>query len=88
MQGHGSDEQIMRADTIPGLLKIGRRPSEASRRARRFSDQLRSALDCTKLMLLSSKAREAAHSFFRRCGFTSDTKHAFVKYRSHFNRAD
>ncbi len=23
MQGHGSDEQIVRADTIPGLLKLG-----------------------------------------------------------------
>ncbi len=39
---------------------------------------------CTKLMLMSSAAREAAHSFFRRCGFTSDTKLAFVKYRRHF----
>jgi N-acetylglutamate synthase-like GNAT family acetyltransferase len=39
---------------------------------------------CTKLMLLSSATREVAHSFFRRCGFTSDTKHAFVKYRRQF----
>ena len=39
---------------------------------------------CTKLMLLSSATREAAHAFFRRCGFISDTKHAFVKYRRQF----
>jgi N-acetylglutamate synthase-like GNAT family acetyltransferase len=39
---------------------------------------------CTKLMLLSSTTREAAHAFFRKCGFRSDTKHAFVKYRSQF----
>ncbi|HEX8372408.1 MAG TPA: GNAT family N-acetyltransferase [Chthoniobacterales bacterium] len=47
-------------------------------------ERLASAHDCTKLMLLSSTKREAAHSFFRRCGFTSDTKRAFVKYRRHF----
>jgi len=28
--------------------------------------------DCTKLMLPSSTTREAAHSFFRRCGFARD----------------
>ena len=39
---------------------------------------------CTKLMLLSGAARESAHSFFRHCGFTSDTKNAFVKYRRQF----
>jgi N-acetylglutamate synthase-like GNAT family acetyltransferase len=39
---------------------------------------------CTKLMLLSSATREAAHAFFRRCGFASDTKNAFVKYRRQF----
>jgi N-acetylglutamate synthase-like GNAT family acetyltransferase len=39
---------------------------------------------CTKLMLLSSASREAAHAFFRQCGFTGDTKRAFVKYRSRF----
>lgn len=40
--------------------------------------------DCTKLMLLSSASREAAHGFFRGCGFAGDTKHAFVKYRTQF----
>lgn len=39
---------------------------------------------CTKLLLLSSAARERSHSFFRHCGFTSDTKYAFVKYRRQF----
>ena len=47
-------------------------------------EQLASDHGCTKLMLLSSTTREAAHSFFRRCGFASDTKHAFVKYRRQF----
>lgn len=47
-------------------------------------EQLASARDCTKLMLLSSTARKDAHAFFRRCGFASDTKHAFVKYRRQF----
>ena len=40
--------------------------------------------DCTKLMLLSSASRSSAHAFFRSCGFTSDTKYGFVKYRSRF----
>lgn len=39
---------------------------------------------CTKLMLLSSRARVDAHGFFRRCGFTSDAKLGFVKYRRQF----
>ena len=40
--------------------------------------------DCTKLMLLSSTARHGAHDFFRCCGFSGDTKRAFVKYRRQF----
>jgi len=47
-------------------------------------EQLAHKHDCTKLMLLSSAAREAAHAFFCRCGCASDTKHAFVKYRRQF----
>lgn len=39
---------------------------------------------CTKLMLQSSRARVEAHAFFRRCGFTSDAKLGFVKYRRQF----
>jgi len=50
-------------------------------------EQLATGHDCTKLMLLSSTAREPAHAFFRCCGFTSDTKHAFVKYRRQFSTA-
>lgn len=42
------------------------------------------AADCTKLMLLSSRVREEAHAFFRRCGFNSESKVAFVKYRREF----
>jgi len=35
-------------------------------------------------MLLSGASRKAAHAFFQRNGFSSDTKHAFVKYRRQF----
>ena len=48
------------------------------------AEELLVAHDGTKLMLLSSVAREAAHGFFRRCGFASDRKLAFVKYRRQF----
>lgn len=47
-------------------------------------EQLAIGQDCTKLMLLSSTHRHEAHAFFHRCGFASDTKRAFVKYRSQF----
>ena len=47
-------------------------------------EHLARTCDCTKLMLLSSTAREEAHAFFRHCGFVSETKQAFVKYRSQF----
>jgi N-acetylglutamate synthase-like GNAT family acetyltransferase len=49
-----------------------------------YVEQLAIARHCTKLMLLSGTTREAAHAFFRRNGFASDTKHAFVKYRRQF----
>lgn len=49
-------------------------------------EQLAIARDCTKLMLLSGIHRHEAHAFFRGCGFASDTKNAFVKYRSRFAR--
>ncbi len=41
--------------------------------------------DCSKLMLFSNATRESAHAFFRHCGFSSDRKLAFVKYRSSFS---
>jgi N-acetylglutamate synthase-like GNAT family acetyltransferase len=41
--------------------------------------------ECTKLMLLSSAARPEAHAFFSSCGFTSDAKLGFVKYRRNFS---
>jgi len=50
-----------------------------------YIEQLAVEHHCTKLMLLSGTAREAAHAFFRRNGFASDTKHAFVKYRRQFS---
>ena len=45
------------------------------------------ANDCTKLMLLSSTTRAPAHALFHHCGYTSDTKHGFVKYRRQFASA-
>ena len=36
---------------------------------------------CTKIMLVSSVFRRAAHRFFSRLGFARDKKVAFVKYR-------
>jgi N-acetylglutamate synthase-like GNAT family acetyltransferase len=47
-------------------------------------EQVASTHGCTKLMLLSGQARQEAHAFFRRCGFSGDTKQAFVKYRRQF----
>lgn len=42
------------------------------------------AAHCTKLMLLSSQSRSAAHAFFLRQGFDGERKRGFVKY---LNRA-
>lgn len=50
-----------------------------------YVEDLANAHDCTKLMLSSSTKRNAAHGFFRHCGFSSDTKHAFVKYHRQFS---
>ena len=35
---------------------------------------------CTKLMLLSSRSRTDAHTFFSRMGFDGERKRGFVKY--------
>ena len=48
------------------------------------AEQLAMARNCSKLMLLSGALRGEAHAFFRGCGFSGDTKKAFVKYRSQF----
>ena len=50
-------------------------------------EELAKEHDCSKVMLLSNVRRHEAHEFFRRCGFSSDTKTAFVKYRSQFTTA-
>jgi GNAT superfamily N-acetyltransferase len=39
------------------------------------------AQDCSKIMLLSSVRREAAHRFFESLGYEGDSKRGFVKYR-------
>lgn len=39
------------------------------------------ARDCSKIMLLSSTRREAAHRFFESLGYEGDSKRGFVKYR-------
>lgn len=43
-------------------------------------EQLARAARCTKLMLLSSRARTDAHQFFVRRGFDGERKRGFVKY--------
>ncbi|RYD24137.1 MAG: GNAT family N-acetyltransferase [Verrucomicrobiaceae bacterium] len=48
-------------------------------------ERLAATHDCSKLMLFSNATRESAHAFFRHCGYSSDKKLAFVKYRSHFS---
>ncbi|RAN44361.1 GCN5 family acetyltransferase [Herbaspirillum rubrisubalbicans] len=40
--------------------------------------------DCSKIMLLSSSHRTAAHLFFERMGFDSSAKRGLVKYRRDF----
>ncbi|WP_248767564.1 GNAT family N-acetyltransferase [Pseudomonas sp. MWU12-2345] len=40
--------------------------------------------DCSKIMLLSSGEREAAHRFFERAGFVGSTKRGVVEYRRAF----
>lgn len=40
--------------------------------------------DCSKIMLLSSAEREAAHRFFEQQGFSAANKRGFVKYRRQF----
>jgi len=47
-------------------------------------EQIAAHHDCTKLMLLSDRTRRDAHVFFQRCGFSGETKRAFVKYRRQF----
>lgn len=43
-------------------------------------EQLARAAHCTKLMLLSTRTRTAAHAFFARLGFDGERKRGFVKY--------
>ncbi|WP_137935863.1 GNAT family N-acetyltransferase [Chitinivorax sp. B] len=45
------------------------------------------ARDCSKIMLMSSAARHAAHRLFQISGFNPEGKYAFVKYRRHFRLA-
>lgn len=42
------------------------------------------AMDCSKIMLLSSIQREQAHRLFERAGFAGSSKRGFVKYRRQF----
>lgn len=43
--------------------------------------------DCSKIMLLSTASREAAHRFFAKQGYSSANKRGFVKYRHQFRHA-
>ena len=47
-------------------------------------EQIAAHHDCTKVMLLSDRTRRDAHVFFQKCGFSGETKRAFVKYRRQF----
>lgn len=76
-QPFGVVENVVVAHTMRGR-GIGRLLMEHVERLARDHD-------CTKLMLLSGATRHEAHDFFRRCGFSGDTKRAFVKYRRHFS---
>ena len=40
---------------------------------------------CSKMMLMSASHRHEAHQFFKKQGFSSDAKQAFVKYRKQFS---
>ncbi len=51
------------------------------------AQRIASALDCSKLLLLSGVQRTDAHRFFASEGFSGDTKRGFVKYRSQFNNS-
>lgn len=42
------------------------------------------AADCSKIMLLSSSKRVAAHRLFEKAGFSGSIKRGFVKYRRQF----
>jgi GNAT superfamily N-acetyltransferase len=47
----------------------------------RFIDQFCFERDCSKIMLLSNIRRSDAHRFFERCGYSSEAKLGFLKYR-------
>jgi N-acetylglutamate synthase-like GNAT family acetyltransferase len=66
------------------VVAQAKRGTGIGRRLLAHVEHLAVTYHCTKLMLLSSTSREAAHSFFQRCGFASETKHGFVKYRRQF----
>ena len=44
--------------------------------------------DCSKILLSSSSNRIEAHKFFRKNGFSDQTKVGFVKYRSQLTKAE
>lgn len=82
-------QDVMYGDQPFGVLENivvarTRRGHGVGRLLMRHIEQWAGTHHCTKLMLLSGSARVEAHAFFRNCGFSGDTKHAFVKYRRHF----
>lgn len=46
------------------------------------------AMECSKIMVLSSVERAEAHRFFERTGFEGAIKRGFVKYRRRFSSAE
>jgi len=70
-------ENIVVDQTVRGL-RIGERLLHAV-------EAFCTSADCSKIMLLSAASREAAHTFFERCGYSGSTKRGFVKYRAAFH---
>jgi GNAT superfamily N-acetyltransferase len=47
-------------------------------------EQIAAHHDCTRLMLHTNRTRREAHVFFTRCGFSGETKRAFVRNSRQF----
>lgn len=62
------------------IVQSSRRSLGAGRALLVELERLARAARCTKLMLLSTSSRSAAHAFFGRLGFDGERKRGFVKY--------
>jgi N-acetylglutamate synthase-like GNAT family acetyltransferase len=62
------------------VVAEGQRRKGIGRRLLEHVEGIATRLECTKIMLLSSSYRTAAHTFFAQVGFNADKKRGFVKY--------